>query len=252
MLGLLLVTLPLALAAESEVLNICMNGTHQKVKPGPEGQLFKQCEPWRDNACCTANTSVHAHNDQSHLYNFNWNHCGIMTEKCKRHFIQDTCFYECSPNLGPWIQQVSSSWRDERILYVPICKTDCDEWWRDCQQDYTCKEDWHYGWDWSTGINQCPVGSECRRFGDVFPTARDLCEKVWSNSYRWTDHPRGSGLCMSLWFKAGLKPNPNQGVARHYALQMGLISCSSLAWPSPLLLGLSLLLSPSLSPSLSP
>lgn len=32
-----------------------------------------------------------------------------MPPKCKRHFIQDMCLYECSPNLGPWIDQVESN-----------------------------------------------------------------------------------------------------------------------------------------------
>lgn len=70
-----------------------------------------QCVPWRENACCTANTSAEAHNDNSYLYNFNWNHCGAMSAKCKKHFIQDTCFYECSPHLGPWIQSVCIVYR---------------------------------------------------------------------------------------------------------------------------------------------
>ena len=65
-----------------------------------------QCVLWKDNACCTANTSIEAHRDQSYLYGFNWDHCGAMAQRCKRHFIQDTCLYECSPNLGPWIDQV--------------------------------------------------------------------------------------------------------------------------------------------------
>lgn len=38
-----------------------------------------------------------------------------MKPACKRHFIQDTCLYECSPNLGPWIQEV-------RV--PPICSPD--------------------------------------------------------------------------------------------------------------------------------
>lgn len=67
---------------------------------------LSQCAPWRDNACCTANTSEEAHADNSYLYNFNWDHCGAMSEECRKHFIQDTCFYECSPHLGPWIQTV--------------------------------------------------------------------------------------------------------------------------------------------------
>uniref|UniRef100_A0A8C5IYG7 Folate receptor-like domain-containing protein n=1 Tax=Junco hyemalis TaxID=40217 RepID=A0A8C5IYG7_JUNHY len=110
-----------------------------------------QCSPWKDNACCTANTSLEAHKDQSYLYNFNWNHCGVMPPQCKRHFIQDTCLYECSPNLGPWIQQADSSWRKERILHVPLCREDCEEWWQDCRDTLTCKENWHKGWNWATG-----------------------------------------------------------------------------------------------------
>lgn len=69
---------------------------------------LEQCVLWKDNACCTANTSMEAHQDQSYLYSFNWDHCGVMPAKCKRHFIQDTCLYECSPNLGPWIDQVGA------------------------------------------------------------------------------------------------------------------------------------------------
>lgn len=47
--------------------------------------------------------------------------------------------------------QVDQSWRKERILDVPLCKEDCHEWWEDCKDDYTCKTDWHKGWDWTSG-----------------------------------------------------------------------------------------------------
>ncbi|KAF1628296.1 UNVERIFIED_CONTAM: Folate receptor alpha, partial [Eudyptes robustus] len=110
-----------------------------------------QCALWKENACCTANTSSEAHQDQSYLYNFNWDHCGAMPEKCKRHFIQDTCLYECSPNLGPWIDQADASWRKERILHVPLCREDCEQWWEDCRDAVTCKVNWHKGWNWTTG-----------------------------------------------------------------------------------------------------
>lgn len=65
-----------------------------------------QCMPWKDNACCTSNTSWEAHLDVSLLYSFSLLHCGLMMPDCQKHFIQAVCFYECSPNLGPWIQQV--------------------------------------------------------------------------------------------------------------------------------------------------
>ncbi|XP_009280280.2 PREDICTED: folate receptor gamma [Aptenodytes forsteri] len=202
--------------AKDPLLNICMDAKHHKTKPGPEGMLHDQCAPWKDNACCTANTSLEAHKDQSNLYNFNWNHCGLMPPKCKSHFIQDTCLYECSPNLGPWIDQADSSWRRERILHVPLCKEDCEAWWEDCKDYVTCKENWHKGWNWATGTNRCPWGSMCRPFSHVFPQPKDLCEKIWSNSYKYTTEHRGSGRCIQMWFDPA-QGNPNVVVAKYYA-----------------------------------
>ncbi|NXM91302.1 FOLR3 protein, partial [Oenanthe oenanthe] len=142
---------PLA-PGQDPLLNVCLDAKHHKREPGPEGRLYGQCSPWKDNACCTANTSAEAHRDRSLLYNFNWRHCGAMPAKCQRHFIQDSCLYECSPNLGPWIEQVgSSSWRRERIRNVPLCREDCERWWQDCGDARTCKENWHQGWNWATG-----------------------------------------------------------------------------------------------------
>nr|KAF6342854.1 folate receptor beta [Pipistrellus kuhlii] len=84
----------------TDLLNVCMDAKHHKTKPGPEDKLHGQCTPWRKNVCCSASTSQELHKDTSLLYNFNWDHCGKMEPSCKRHFIQDTCLYECSPNLG--------------------------------------------------------------------------------------------------------------------------------------------------------
>jgi len=206
-----LLTLTATLAEDK--LNMCMDGMHHKVAPSKEGSLYNQCEPWKDNACCTANISEAAHNDNSYLYNFNWNHCGVMSERCKKHFIQDTCFYECSPHLGPWIEPTDQTWRKERIVGVPLCREDCETWWEDCKDDLTCKNDWHYGWDWKTGVNHCPAGAFCRRWTDVWPTAQAMCEQVWSGSYRATQLSQDSGRCMRLWFKG---PNPNRAVAEYY------------------------------------
>ncbi|XP_071421341.1 folate receptor alpha-like isoform X2 [Pithys albifrons albifrons] len=218
---LVLVAWPAATAAAATVtgdslLNICMDAKHHKTKPGPEGQLYGQCVLWKDNACCTANTSLEAHEDQSYLYNFNWDHCGAMPQKCKRHFIQDTCLYECSPNLGPWIDQADTSWRKERILDVPLCQEDCEQWWEDCQDAVTCKTNWHKGWNWTTGTNQCPQGTMCQKFKFVFPTGAALCEQIWSGSYRYTPHHRGSGRCIQMWFDPA-QGNPNIAVAQYYA-----------------------------------
>ncbi|XP_075409286.1 folate receptor alpha-like [Tenrec ecaudatus] len=205
--------------ARTELLNICMDAKHHKEKPGPEDKLHDQCSPWKKNACCSVNTSQEAHKDVSYLYRFNWDHCRKMQPACKRHFIQDTCFYECSPNLGPWIQQVDQSWREERVLNVPLCQEDCQMWWEDCRSSYTCKTNWHKGWNWTSGYNQCPAGTTCRRMDFYFHTSAALCEDIWSHAYELSSYLRGSGHCMQMWFHPA-KGNPKEEVAKFYAEAM--------------------------------
>lgn len=200
----------------TELLNVCMDAKHHKTKPGPEDKLHDQCSPWKRKACCSVNTSQELHKDNSRLYNFNWDHCGKMTSACKRHFIQDSCLYECSPNLGPWIQQVDQSWRRERFLDMPLCKEDCQEWWEDCRTSFTCKRDWHKGWDWTSGINKCPDAAPCHTFQHYFPTPASLCEGLWSHSYKVSNYSRGSGRCIQMWFDS-TQGNPNEEVVKLYA-----------------------------------
>ncbi len=49
------------------------------------------------------------------------------------------------------VLKASESWRKERIVDVPLCLEDCKSWFEDCKDDFTCKENWHKGWDWSSG-----------------------------------------------------------------------------------------------------
>lgn len=53
--------------------------------------------------------------------------------------------------------QVNQSWRKERFLDVPLCKEDCQSWWEACRTSYTCKSNWHKGWNWTSGEG-CWVG----------------------------------------------------------------------------------------------
>ncbi|XP_074160615.1 sperm-egg fusion protein Juno isoform X2 [Sminthopsis crassicaudata] len=212
-LGLLAATV---VQTERELLNVCMDAKHHKKEPGPENELHEQCIPWKDNACCTANTSREIHMDMSPLYNFNFGHCGVMTPSCRKQFIQDACLYECSPNLGPWIQEVKSSWRKERFLKVPLCWEDCKEWWEDCRTSFTCKSTWNKDSAWIPGKNHCSAQALCHPFPHYFPTPDELCEKIWNNSYKATKEKRGSGRCIQMWFDPA-QGNPNAAVAQFYA-----------------------------------
>ncbi|CAK6442804.1 unnamed protein product [Pipistrellus nathusii] len=163
----------------TELLNVCRNAKRHKEKPGWEDKLHEQCSPWK-NACSSVNTSQEAPKKVSYPYRFTWDHCGPMKPACKRHFTQDTCLHECSPNLGPWIQEVNQSWRKEQILNVPLCKEDCEVWWEDCRTSYTCKSNWHKGWNWTSGFNECPVKAVCHCFDFYFLTPAALCSGIES------------------------------------------------------------------------
>lgn len=73
----------------------------------------------------------------------------------------------------------------------------------DCDLDSRCL----------TGINKCPADAKCRKWTEVFPTPKAMCEEIWSQSYVYTTHSKTSGRCMQLWFNG---TNPNKKVAESY------------------------------------
>jgi len=205
-----------------DVCNTCLDSNSHKESPGPEAELFDTCSPWKQRSCCTSNTSYQAHGDGGgNAYNFQYDHCvplerPPMSDKCRRHFIEDNCFYECSPNTGPWIVDEGNSYRNQRYKNIPLCADHCGLWWNDCRNDYTCKENWSTGWNWDSGFNVCPTDSTCKLFSEVFPTPQDLCEKVYPDDFKVvsSDEP-----CMVTWFEG--EENPNDKVAEYYADAQG-------------------------------
>lgn len=204
--------------ASSSECNICLDSDHHKEQPGPEAELFNVCSPWKGRSCCTKNTSYEAHTEgDDNTYGFVFSHCSSkqqMSDKCKRHFIEDNCFYECSPNVGPWIVNEGNSYRDQRYRDVPLCSNTCLSWWEDCKEDYTCKENWSTGWDWSTGKNVCPAPAgegACKKFKEIFPTSTELCEKIYPGDFKVV---AGEDPCFVMWFDG--TENPNDKVKDYY------------------------------------
>ena len=203
--------------AGDKLLSVCMNSKRHKQEPGPEDELYQECRPWEDNACCTRSTSWEAHLEEPLLFNFSMMHCGLLTPACRKHFIQAICFHECSPNLGPWIQPVVPNGQEEqRVWGVPLCQEDCEDWWRACHSSLTCKSNWLHGWDWSEEKKHCPAHEPCLPFSYHFPTPDDLCEKIWNNTFKASPERRNSGRCLQKWFEPTLS-NPNVEVALHFA-----------------------------------
>ncbi|PIK49839.1 putative folate receptor gamma [Apostichopus japonicus] len=201
--------------ALDKYLNRCMAGISHKDFPGPEPNLHDQCAPWADRACCDPVTTFQFHTHET-WYNFDWNHCEKeLSASCQRWMVQDLCFYECSPNVAPWLVEHRISIRDERFVGVPLCKSECDLWFSACKNDYTCKDDWSKGWNWTTGTNKCPEGSQCSTFQDTFETAENFCQNLWGGSFEVVDDEE---QCMFLWFSGDV--NPNDEVAQRKALEL--------------------------------
>ncbi|KAK6165764.1 hypothetical protein SNE40_022624 [Patella caerulea] len=200
-----------------DFVSTCLNGRYQKIKPGPEADLFNQCKPWKDRSCCTQETSEGLHTSEPWL-NFNWNHCQQLSPECSKHFIQDLCFYECSPNVGPWLVPVNMKIRNEKFMHVPLCESECTNWWNACKYDFTCLPNWGggKGFNWTTGQNTCPSWSTCKKFSEIYTSSSNFCETVWN--YSWKVVPE-TEPCMHIWFD-GSTGNPNDKIALEKAKEV--------------------------------
>ena len=71
--------------------------------PSPESDASHECYPWKDNACCHSATvnSATAINE-AYGPGYHWDRCGPMSNACEQFFIQEACFYECSPHAGSY------------------------------------------------------------------------------------------------------------------------------------------------------
>jgi len=198
-----------------DILNRCLETESHKIHPTPEEDLLEgHCAPWTNRSCCTKDVAEVIH--YGNLYNFRYEHCPTkkMSERCKAKFLQNHCFYECSPNVGPWIKKVNMKIRNETFVDVPLCKTDCDSWFDACKNDFTCIDNWtKFSWERIPGEkgkwNVCPKGTKCKPFSEIFQNSQQFCERIWDNSYKYTpdDQP-----CMRMSFE-GSAGNPNDQVA---------------------------------------
>lgn len=200
-------------------LNVCIDSKHHKSKPGPEGDVFNKtfhCTPWKGHACCKANTTFSIKDDGAiSLYKMHWNQCNrTMSSKCRRYFEMDTCMYECSPYMKPWIttDPHSKKTRKERFQNVPMCSKDCDAWFDDCKDDYTCSDNWgnYKTWNWTSGM--CKM--ECKTFKEYFGGPKNFCNKIFNYSWKYTEGKAGED-CMTIWPNG--TTNVNENVARKHA-----------------------------------
>lgn len=114
----------------------------------------------------------------------------------------EACFYECEPILGHFQPPGADA-----VDFVPVCASYCDSWFEACRNDTTCTDDW---WELllqadGGGSNNCSNSSECRTFEVVFGNGRELCNRIWSTGYFYSEQEDN---CTVFNFEAGM-PNPN-------------------------------------------
>ena len=230
-----LVIFSCAAAGSSDFEHTCISSKYHKSKAGREGQDFiGSCKPWSNYSCCTTNTSAKIDADGLFsLYNMLLDQCPSiknMSESCKRHFKRDTCFYECSPNLSPWIviDSVSKRTRKERAMHIPLCSDDCDQWFHDCKDDFTCSGNWGNisGWNWKQKGTPAMCTQPCRTFSHYYSNPKIFCEKIFNYSYKYGSDNKSE--CMQLW------PNSwkdNFPVAKLYAKRKQIKDFSSALRP---------------------
>ena len=198
-----------AAASANDYLDKCIDSKNHKSKPGPEGKDFiGSCKPWSNHSCCTTNTTEKIEADGIlSLYNMLLDQCPtikIMSDKCRKHFKHDTCFYECSPSLGPWVvkDEVSKVTRKERAMHIPLCADDCDQWFHDCKDDFTCSGNWgnSSGWNWKKKGTPAMCTQPCKTFSQYFGNPKVFCEKLFNYSYKYGS--KNKSECMQLWPKS--------------------------------------------------
>ncbi|XP_077983974.1 folate receptor gamma-like [Glandiceps talaboti] len=215
-----------------EMLNLCMDGIYHKDSPAPEPNLHGQCTQWSDRSCCFSNVSEAIHDDGV-WHDINWYHCGseALSTSCHKFMVQDSCFYECTPNVGPWLVEHKISIRNERFVDVPLCASECNAWWDACKFDLTCSDNWAKGWDWSSETAACPDDKECKTFKDYFHNSTNFCRNLWGGSFTVVPDDNPDMPCMKMFWEEG-EDNPNDEVAQYYANELtvgGTVSVQSLS-----------------------
>jgi folate receptor len=118
-------------------------------RPIAQPDSFTECHPYKDRSCCAERTVESA--DTLRLAygpGYDWNRCGKLSAECARFFVQEACFYECSPNAGLFrkfspleFNESDASHNEWQLEGMPIRGDYCDSWFDACHQELFCALD---------------------------------------------------------------------------------------------------------------
>lgn len=190
----------------------CPIGQYTKATPSAESGM-KACKEYSCDSCCSANlTAQLAQLPLQVVGGLNYSQCGGgLSAICSQYMSYIQCFYQCSPNLYPWLG------KDGRMYNLPLCGSFCDEWFAVCMSDKSCVQ----GTDWVRGfqevpdpnnkgkvILQCKTGQPCRNFSQIYGTSQNFCNQMWPGSVVYTSdednciNPAGTPTSNEQVFKA--------------------------------------------------
>ena len=210
------ITLQIALGQDEK----CLKSTTHKDTPSVESTpLVGECNRYSSLSCCSAETALSINSPKNKTWNgFNYNHCYRISSKCRRRHLQEACLYECDPYLSQWrVKDFSSKRREERYYKIPLCQKDCQAWFDDCKEDYTCLENWNKGFSWIENVNYCREQNKCVKIKEMFKSSENFCSKVWDDSFVIVKNT--SDKCFSFDFDPA--KNPNKEAAEFYKNKKG-------------------------------
>merc|ERR1712146_347930 len=126
--------------------NSCHLDYYHKATPSEEDDNFTECHPWKQSSCCYQETvsDVDAIN-QAYGAEDHWDRCGPLSQACERFFVQEACFYECSPNIGLFRKYHPNTFNSSNpdhneweVEGMPIKASYCNAWFDACRNDYFC------------------------------------------------------------------------------------------------------------------
>merc|ERR1712146_554705 len=126
--------------------NSCHLDYYHKASPSEEDDNFTECHPWKQSSCCYQQTVSDVDTiNEAYGAEYHWDRCGPLSQACERFFVQEACFYECSPNIGLFRKYHPNTFNSSNDSHnawevegMPIKASYCNAWFDACRNDYFC------------------------------------------------------------------------------------------------------------------
>ncbi|XP_035666747.1 uncharacterized protein LOC118409671 isoform X1 [Branchiostoma floridae] len=181
---------------------------HHKEYPTPEPDL-QVCSSYAYGSCCTVEHDHHlAVRPVPGVHNFSWNRCGTLSPQCENFMIDLECFNSCSPDIRRLSIPTDSG------SAIPVCASFCDRWFSACRNDVTCVANWRSDWDMDdNNRNNCPEGSSCKTFDEMYGDAQTLCETFFGSEFQYNSTDK----CVDIPLHSSPAQDQDHAHAAHHA-----------------------------------